>query len=42
MLLGNTKEGFSTIKFEKIEFIRDNKGAGILLPKLHFILNEAD
>jgi DNA-binding transcriptional MerR regulator len=29
MMLGNTKEGFSTIELERIEFIKDCRGEGV-------------
>lgn len=42
MMLGNTKEGFSTIELERIEFIKDCRGEGVQLPRFQFLLSETD
>lgn len=42
MLLGNTREGFSTIELDSIHFIKESKSQGIPLPKLIFVLSEND
>lgn len=42
MLLGNTKEGFTTIEFESVTFVKNCQSDGVPLPKLFFELPELD